>query len=84
MLTEKELRERLEANPFKPFTVRLSDGRSYPITNHDMMWVRKNSVYIGINGGADGLGDYAVQCAILHITSVEDIVPGAVRSTSES
>ena len=73
MITASELKARMTAQPFVPFRVCISDGKSYDITNHDMMWVARNAVYIGVESSkADDIADRVVQCAILHITRVED------------
>ena len=39
----------MEMRPFKPFRVCMSDGKTYDITNHDMMFVKRNAVLIGID-----------------------------------
>ena len=51
----------------------MSDGKTYDITNHDMMLLTRNSVYIGVAQDADDIAERLVQCAILHITSIEDL-----------
>jgi hypothetical protein len=38
MITAIELKERMHAQPFKPFRLCLSDGKKYDINNHDMAW----------------------------------------------
>jgi hypothetical protein len=35
MITAKQIRELIQAQPFKPFRISLSDGTHYDITNHD-------------------------------------------------
>ena len=73
MITAKQLRELLLTKPFKPFRICLSDGTHYDITNHDMAWVMKNTVEVGLNLDPDGFAEYASRCSILHITKLEDI-----------
>ena len=79
MITAKQLREMLEAKPFKPFRIRMSDGTHRDITHHDMAWVTKNTVEVGLNLDADGFAEYVVRCSILHITALEDL-PESVAS----
>jgi hypothetical protein len=79
MITAKQLRELLQAEPFKPFRICMSDGTHHDITNHDMAWVTKNSIEIGLNVDAEGFAEYVVRCAILHITKLEDIPEGVAR-----
>jgi hypothetical protein len=73
MINAVELKERMKAEPFKPFRVCMTDGKTHDITNHDMMFVNRNAVFIGINLDANDLAERMVQCAIIHITRVEDI-----------
>jgi hypothetical protein len=74
MISAIELKRRMEAQPFKPFRVCITDGKTYDITNHDSMFVKRNVVEIGIDVDADSLAERFVECAIIHITRIEDIV----------
>jgi len=65
----------MNAQPFVPFRVCISDGKTYDITNHDMLMVTRNSVYIGVTLDADEIAERLVQCSILHITRIEDNIP---------
>ena len=73
MITAKQIRELLEAKPFKPFRICMSDGTQRDITHHDMAWVTKSTVEVGINLDADGFAEYVTRCSIQHITKLEDI-----------
>jgi hypothetical protein len=50
----------------------MSDGTNCDITHHDMAWVTKSTVEVGINLDADGFAEYVARCSILHITKLED------------
>ena len=73
MITAALLKQRIEAQPFKPFRLHMSDGRSYDVTNHDAMFVKRSVVEIGTDLDADSIGERFIQCAILHITSIEEL-----------
>ena len=73
MITAKQIRELLDARPFRPFRICMSDGMQRDIIHHDMAWVLKGTVEVGINLDADGFAEYATRCSILHITRLEDI-----------
>jgi hypothetical protein len=73
MITAKQIRELLEARPFRPFRICMSDGTYRDITHHDMAWVTKSTVEVGINLDADGFAEYVARCSILHITKLEDL-----------
>jgi hypothetical protein len=74
MIRAIELKRRMEDQPFKPFRVCITDGKTYDITNHDSMFVKRNAVLIGIDVDANSLAERFVECAIIHITRIEDIV----------
>jgi hypothetical protein len=51
----------------------MSDGRTFEVPNHDAAFVKKNTIEIGTHLDAGWFSEKYVACAILHITSVEDI-----------
>jgi hypothetical protein len=63
----------MEAQPFKPFRICLSDGKTFEVTNHDMAWVKEGVIEIGIELNPEGFAVHTADCAILHITRIEDI-----------
>ena len=79
MITPKILRERINEQPFKPFTIVMSDGRQYPVPNHDVVIVGHTDVMVGVNLDADSIVENYARCAILHITSIVDGLPPKAR-----
>ena len=73
MITAKQIRELLQATPFKPFRIYMFDGSHYDLTNHDMAFVGRNTVEIGLNLDPDGFAEYFARCSILDITRLEDL-----------
>jgi hypothetical protein len=73
MITANILRERMNAQPFQPFRICLSDGKFFDITNHDIAWVKSATVVIGVALDAKGFAENCAECSILHITRLEDI-----------
>jgi hypothetical protein len=73
MITARNLRERMNAQPFKPFRLCLSDGKTFDITNHDMAWVKSLTIEMGIELDTAGLAVHTAECAIFHITRIQDI-----------
>ena len=73
MISPIELKRRMDEQPFRPFRICLTDGKTYEITNHDAMFVKRNAVLIGIDIDTHSLAEQFVECAIIHITRVEDI-----------
>ena len=73
MMTALQLRERLYEKPFRPFRITVSDGRIFDVPNYEAAYVKKNTVEIGTNLDANSFAEKYVECAILHITSIEDM-----------
>jgi hypothetical protein len=73
MINACALKERMDAQPFKPFRICLTDGKSFDINNHDIAFVKSNTVEIGIELDAQGFAEYCAECAFIHITRIEDI-----------
>src|SRR5580765_1814092 len=46
MVTPNEIRERLKAEPFQPFTLYSSDGKEYTIIHPEQAWVTRDSVFV--------------------------------------
>jgi hypothetical protein len=55
MVTAKQIRELLQAKPFKPFRNTLSDGRHFDVTHHEMAFVSQHTVEVGINTSLEDL-----------------------------
>jgi hypothetical protein len=77
MFTAVHFKERLNQNPFKPFRIHTSDGHSYDITNHDMAMVKRHALEIGIDPDKDSIAGKFVECALIHITRVEEMTEQA-------
>jgi hypothetical protein len=73
MFSALELKERMNAQPFKPFRICISDGKTYDITHHDIMLVKRNAVLIGIELDSNSIAERFVECALIHITRIEDL-----------
>jgi hypothetical protein len=63
----------MNAQPFKPFRICLSDGKTFDIPNHDVAFVKSNTIEVGVELDASGFAEHCAECAILHITRIEDI-----------
>ncbi len=74
MFTAQNLKDRMNTQPFKPFRVCLSDGKVFDVTNHDSAFVKRNAIEIGLDADPNGLAERFVECAIIHITRIEDLI----------
>lgn len=62
----EQIRKRVRENA-KPFVIRLSDGRRFPIPHQDFIAIGKHAVAV-----IDGEG-YVVNIDPLHIVSLDDV-----------
>jgi hypothetical protein len=79
MITAVDLKRRIEAQPFKPFRIHMSNGNIYDILNHDAMLIKRNVVEIGTDLDTDSIFERFIQCAILHIVSIEEMASTTVN-----
>ncbi|HEX3720220.1 MAG TPA: hypothetical protein VH595_19895 [Verrucomicrobiae bacterium] len=75
MITVTELREQMRENPFRPFRLHSSDGKSYDVINHDMMFIKRNGVEMALDLDANLVAERFSKVALLHITAIEDLSP---------
>jgi hypothetical protein len=73
MFTALYFKERLNQNPFKPFRVYMSDGKQFDITNHDVATIKRHALEVGIDPDQDSISGRFVECALIHITRVEEL-----------
>jgi hypothetical protein len=73
MFNAKQIKTMLEAQPFQPFRLHMTNGKTYDIPNHDAAWVLAGAVEVGLNPDAEGFATLVNRCAILHIASIEDL-----------
>ena len=70
-----DLREWVEAEPFRPFRLRLTNGRTYEITHPTLIWPSRRTVMIGMPDNPaepDVPGDH-VTVALIHVTELEPL-----------
>ena len=71
----EDIRDLLNREPFKPFQIHLSDGRSFEIRHPEFVMVLRNRLDIGLakEPGSE-FPDRTEHCSLLHIVSIEDKV----------
>jgi hypothetical protein len=73
VINAAELLKLMQAKPFVPFKVRMSDGSAYEVPNHEAALATRNWLEIGTDLGNDNIPGSVVRCAILHIAQIEDL-----------
>jgi len=73
MFTAAQFKERLNENPFRPFRIHTSDGKTFDITNHDGAIVKRYGLEIGLDPDTDSISGRFITCAMIHSSRVEDM-----------
>jgi len=63
----------MNGQPFQPFRLHMSNGKTYDIANHDAAFVKRNAVEIGIDLDNEGFASRFVECSILRIATIENL-----------
>ncbi len=72
MLTARNLRELLEAQPFQPFQICLTDGSRHEVPHPEFAWVIGNRIFVGVPVSGPPTEDFSVrELSILHISRIE-------------
>ena len=71
----EEIREFVRRQPFEPFRITLTDGRTYDVVHPDLAIVGRGNIAVGLlrPGDADPIYDRLVTMSLLHIMQVEPI-----------
>jgi hypothetical protein len=68
----EDVREHLEARPFEPIRLFMSDGTTFDIRHPDLCIVSRSAVYVGIpDPRSPGVALRVAHCALIHITRIE-------------
>lgn len=71
-MTVQHFRDLLKAQPFRPFRITLSSGRSFDIKHPEMAWLTRTALFVGHgNPASEDPPEYDAMCSLLHITNVE-------------
>ena len=74
MITARQIRQHLEARPFKPFRLFMSDGSRHEVPHPEFGWVFGSTVFVGVPAGpGKAEEEFVKQLSLLHITRVEPI-----------
>jgi hypothetical protein len=79
----EEIEQRIEARPFVPFRVIVSDGRSYEVLRPDMILLSQHYITIGVRQLRSSLvfADTVI-ISPLHITTLEMMSPPMEHSAN--
>jgi hypothetical protein len=74
VITSRQIRAYLEAKPFRPFRLFLSDGSRHEVPHPEFAWVFGSSVFVGVAGNGTRQPDmYVKELSLLHVTRIEKV-----------
>jgi hypothetical protein len=74
-MTNEAFRKILKRQPFQPFRLVMSSGKSYDVRHPEMAWLLKNDVLVGIDVEDEGLPAEFDICPLFHVATIEPILP---------
>ena len=70
----EDIRELRDAQPFVPFRICLTDGKSYDVPHRNFLMIARAVIDIGVSSHPDhGVYDQIVRVSPLHIVRVENL-----------
>jgi hypothetical protein len=70
----EELRGLLNAQPFIPLRIHMTDGKTFDISHPEFVLILRSRVDIGIpQDSENGVLDRVEHCSLLHIVRVEEL-----------
>lgn len=79
-MTLQTFRELLAARPFQPFRLVMSSGETYEVRHPEMALLTRTNILIGVGQTEEGVPDQFRICSLLHVSSIEPIIPSASAS----
>lgn len=69
----QEVQEALRREPFQPFRIHLTTGKTFDIRHPEFAAVTRSSMFVGKSSGDDEVPDRMIQCDLLHVVALEPI-----------
>ena len=69
----EDVRDYVTRQPFQPFRVTLTDGRTYDVGHPNFAMVGRSSVAIGLPMASDRFYDRLITVPLIHIMQIEPI-----------
>ena len=74
MITPRQVRDYLNARPFRPFRLFHSDGSAHEVPHPEFAWVFGSSFFVGVpDKSTKHPEDYVKQVVIHHVTRIEKL-----------
>jgi hypothetical protein len=67
-MREQEIKKRLDAEPFKPFVLHISDQGQYEVRDPSMVFVTHTTIIIGLDPDEGGIPQDSILVDPIHVT----------------
>ncbi len=72
----EDIKEWRDTEPFIPFRLCLTDGKSYDVPHRDFLFIARHVLEIGLEGDTErGIPDEVVRISPLHVVRIEHLKP---------
>ena len=68
----EDLREFTRRQPFEPYRIHLTGGKTYDVVHPDQVIVFRSRIIIGV-GDENGIPEHAEHVALIHIVRIEEL-----------
>ena len=72
-MSPQGIRQLLKEQPFRPFRLVMSSGKSYEVRHPEMVWLLKNDILVGTAVEDDDLPVEFDICPLLHVATIETV-----------
>ena len=72
-MTVQAFQELLSQQPFIPFRLIMSSGKSYEVRHPEMAMLTRTSILVGVDETDEGVPAEFRICSLLHVTSIEPL-----------
>ncbi len=71
--TRQTFRDLLAQQPFRPFRIIMSSGKSYEVRHPEMAWLTRTDINVGAGEIDENAPVEHYICSLLHVASVEPL-----------
>jgi hypothetical protein len=79
-MTVQTFRDLLTKQPFQPFRLIMSSGKTYDVRHPEMAWLTRTDILVGLGEVDEGIpAEYRI-LSLLHVSAIEPLTPAASGS----
>jgi hypothetical protein len=76
-MTVQTFRDLLRQQPFRPFRLIMSSGKTYDVRHPEMALLTRTDMLVGVGETDDGVPAEFKICSLLHVAAIEPLEPAA-------